>query len=58
MNERVHHSQNPRYIGKQLQDSAFWRYRLGDYRILCMVGDRKFVVLVVEVGHRREIYRR
>ena len=58
MNERVHQSQNPRYIGKQLKNSAFWRYRVGDYRILCLVEDRRLVVLVVEVGHRREIYRR
>jgi len=58
MNERVHQSQNPRHIGKQLKDSAFWRYRVGEYRILCLIEDRRLVVLVVEVGHRREIYRR
>ena len=58
MNERVHKSRNPRHIGKQLRDSAFWRYRVGDYRILCLIEDRRLVVLVVEVGHRREIYRR
>ncbi len=58
MNERVHKSQSPRQIGKQLRDSAFWRYRVGDYRILCLIEDRRLVVLVVELGHRREIYRR
>ena len=58
MNERVHQSQNPRHIGKQLKDSAFWRYRVGDYRILCLIEDRRLVVLVVEVGYPREIYRR
>ena len=58
MNERVHQSQNPRHIGKQLKDSAFWRYRVGEYRILCLIEDRRLVVLVVEVGYPREIYRR
>jgi mRNA interferase RelE/StbE len=58
MNERVHKSQSPRHIGKQLRDSVFWRYRVGDYRILCLIEDRRLVVLVVELGHRREIYRR
>lgn len=58
MNERVHQSQNPRHIGKQLKDSAFWRYRVGEYRILCLIEDRTLVVLVVEVGYPREIYRR
>lgn len=58
MNERVHLASNPRSIGKQLRDSDFWRYRVGDYRILCHIEDERLVVLVVEVGHRREVYRR
>jgi len=58
MNERVHRSQDPRSIGKQLRDSDFWRYRVGDYRILCRIEGESLVVLVVELGHRREIYRR
>ena len=57
MNERVHQSTNPRSVGKQLRDSQHWRYRVGDYRILCLIEDDKLVVLVVELGHRREIYR-
>ena len=58
MHDRVHESADPRAIGKQLRDSAFWRYRVGDYRILCRIEDQRLVVLVVELGHRREIYRR
>jgi len=58
MDERVHRASNPRSIGKQLRDSDFWRYRVGDYRILCRIEDRTLVVLVVELGHRREVYRR
>jgi len=57
MNERVHGSRDPRHIGKQLTDSNFWRYRVGDYRILCEIEDQRLIVLVVELGHRREVYR-
>jgi mRNA interferase RelE/StbE len=36
---------------------TFWRYRVGDYRIICEIQDDKLCVLVVEIGHRREVYR-
>ncbi len=38
--------------------SGKWRYRVGDYRILCEIHDKELVVLAIEVGHRRSIYRR
>lgn len=57
MHDRVHLAQDPRNLGKQLKDSEFWRYRVGDYRILCQIEDRRLTVLVVELGHRREVYR-
>lgn len=50
---------DPRSVGKALKGSvfgAFWRYRVGDYRIICHIEDSKLCVLVVEVGHRREVY--
>jgi mRNA interferase RelE/StbE len=34
-----------------------WRYRVGDYRVICQLQDSKLCVLVVAVGHRAEIYR-
>ena len=37
--------------------TGLWRYRVGDYRIICDLQDQRLVVLVVEIGHRREIYR-
>jgi mRNA interferase RelE/StbE len=37
--------------------SGYWRYRVGDYRIVCELIDDRLVVLVVEIGHRRDIYR-
>jgi mRNA interferase RelE/StbE len=52
--------EDPRTTGKALKGSelgSFWRYRVGDYRILCDIQDQRLVVLVIEIGHRREICR-
>ena len=60
MDERVAGDADPRSNGKALTGpllSAFWRYRVGDYRIICDIRDGALQVLVVEVGNRREIYR-
>jgi mRNA interferase RelE/StbE len=53
-------TENPRRLGKRLSGnlSDVWRYRVGDYRILVSIRDDVLLVLVVAVGHRREIYRR
>jgi len=49
---------NPRGTGKALQgDAHAWRYRVGDYRIVCDFVDRELVVYVIRVGHRGEVYR-
>lgn len=47
----------PRSRGKPLVSWDEWRYRIGDYRILCHIDDHDVVVLVVKVAHRREVYR-
>lgn len=49
---------NPRERGKMLIGNmlGLWRYRVGDYRILCKIRDEELVVTVVGVGHRREVY--
>lgn len=49
---------NTRERGKMLVGNllGFWRYRVGDYRILCRIKDDEVVIFVVEVGHRKEIY--
>ena len=60
LRDRVAPLEHPRQLGKPLQGSEFgsyWRYRVGDYRILCELRDAELVVLVVEAGHRREVYR-
>lgn len=50
--------EDPRERGKRLVGnfSGFWRYRVGDYRILCRIQDDALEILVVEVGHRRNVY--
>lgn len=50
---------NPRQHGKGLTGnlSQYWRYRVGDYRILAEINDTEIVIIIVEVGHRKEIYR-
>lgn len=49
---------DPRSKGKMLVGNLreFWRYRVGDYRLICRIHDDALEILVVEIGHRREIY--
>jgi len=49
---------DPRILGKSLQGnlSGLWRYRVGDYRIICEIRDEELIVLVVAIGHRSKIY--
>lgn len=58
--ERVENSDDPRNLGAALKGPVagrYWKYRVGDYRIVCDLQDGLFLVLVVRVGHRREVYR-
>lgn len=50
--------QNPRIHGKGLvaNRSGQWKYRIGDYRLICEIQDKKITILVLEVGHRKRIY--
>jgi mRNA interferase RelE/StbE len=59
MDERVAGQENPRSTGKALTGplGSFWRYRVGDYRVICDIQDGALRVLVVQVGNRREVYR-
>lgn len=59
LRERVAGSDDPRQSGKALSGplAGLWRYRVGDYRIICEVKDGQLVVLVVTIGHRSDIYR-
>ena len=60
LRERIAPLGNPRSIGQALKGSRlgeFWKYRVGDYRIICNIEDGALRVLVVKVGNRREVYR-
>lgn len=60
LNSRVVSLQDPRSIGQALKGSKlgdFWKYRLGDYRIISSIEDDALRVLVIKIGNRREIYR-
>ena len=50
---------NPRPAGskKLAGPDAFWRIRVGDYRVIYSIVDAQLVVLVIKIGHRREVYR-
>lgn len=58
LEKNVEGCNNPRQHGKGLVEnkSGQWRYRIGDYRVLCEIQDEKVIVLVLEIGHRKEIY--
>jgi mRNA interferase RelE/StbE len=60
LQERVAKPYNPRAVGEALEGSRlgeFWKYRACDYRLVCKIEDEVLIVLVLRVGHRREIYR-
>jgi mRNA interferase RelE/StbE len=60
MHERISGEHNPRDTGKALTGNlldAFWRYRIGDLRIICDIQDGRLCVLVIQIGNRREVYR-
>jgi mRNA interferase RelE/StbE len=51
---------NPRVHGKPLaaNKTGYWRYRIGNYRIIADIQDDKVLIVLIEIGHRREIYNR
>jgi mRNA interferase RelE/StbE len=58
MDMRIAVSEDPRLSGKPLKGElgVFWRYRVGDYRILCEIRDDELIILAATIGHRREVY--
>ncbi|WP_130472847.1 type II toxin-antitoxin system RelE family toxin [Candidatus Magnetaquicoccus inordinatus] len=59
LRERIHGTDDPRSLGHSLKGelAGLWRYRVGDCRILCHLRDEVVTVVVLEIGHRREVYR-
>lgn len=58
LEDRLEGCKNPRHFGEPLRGemAGLWRYRIGDYRVICEIQDQQLVVLALAVGHRREIY--
>ena len=57
---RIERLEDPRSVGEALKGStlgAFWKYRVGDFRIICDINDQKITVLVVRIGNRRDVYK-
>lgn len=60
LDQRVRRAEDPRSIGEPLRGErfgAYWKYRVGDYRLICRIQDQRIVVTVVRIGHRRDVYR-
>lgn len=60
MDERVATLADPRSHGKNLvgpKIGSYWRYRVGDVRVICDIQDQQLLILVIEMGHRKEVYR-
>ena len=60
LSTRLSKLDDPRSIGEALKGrlGQLWKYRIGDYRIIADIQDKKVLILVVRVGHRREVYKR
>ena len=60
LTQRLANRDDPRQLGEAMSGpdlGEFWRYRVGSYRIVARLTDKELVILVVRVGHRREVYR-
>jgi mRNA interferase RelE/StbE len=59
ISKHLENCENPRVHGKGLSANkkGIWRYRIGDYRLLAHIFDDRLVILVVDAGHRRDIYK-
>ncbi len=60
LNERVAALDDPRHIGEALKGSKlgeFWKYRVGDYRLIVSIEDSKILILILHIGHRSKVYR-
>lgn len=58
LRERIAGAENLREFGKPLRMNlaGLWRYRVGDYRLICRIEENRLVVLVLKIGHRRDVY--
>ena len=59
LEERIATLDDPRTLGSALvgEHAGYWRWRIGDYRVIARIKDERITILVVRVAHRREVYR-
>jgi mRNA interferase RelE/StbE len=60
LKERLQKLTDPRSIGEALKGKKFgelWKYRVGDFRIIVKIEDKQLIILVVRVGHRKNVYK-
>jgi mRNA interferase RelE/StbE len=59
LDDRIAKQEDPRTLGKALSGplGTLWRYRIGDYRVICEIQHSAVTVLVIRIGHRSEVYR-
>lgn len=52
-------TENPRNKGKALigDKKGLWRYRIGDYRLICEINDEEIIIIVLNIGHRKNVYK-
>jgi len=58
LKKRVAERDDPRTLGKELRGNlgGFWRYRVENYRVICRIDNDKMVILVIHMGHRKDVY--
>ncbi len=57
--ERIAPLENPRVVGQALRGEElgrYWKYRIGDYRLICDIQNETVLILVLRIGHRKEVY--
>ncbi|MDN6163770.1 MAG: type II toxin-antitoxin system RelE/ParE family toxin [Tetragenococcus halophilus] len=59
INKNLVQTDNPRQQGKALKGELkeYWRYRVGNYRLLADINDNEIKIIIIHIGHRREVYR-
>ena len=59
LEERIATLDDPRTVGSALvgEHAGYWRWRIGDYRVIAKIEDERITILVIRVAHRREVYR-
>jgi len=58
LNDRVARAEDPSRLGQRLKGplEAYWRFRVGDYRVICDIRRTEITILMIAIGHRRDIY--